>query len=266
MHRIDGPGATVDNLFTEGDPLTATPATVVTAAWLNALQEEMAGVVEGAGETLDKEDNAQLLAAIQALIDATVAPAAAGTGDIRLTLRDTAPAGWVMMDDGSIGPSGSGGTTRANDDTEALYKLLWNNITDTYAPVAGGRGLDADADWAAEKLLTLPRTLGRALGIAGAGADLTSRSLGQHLGAETHTLTGSEMPAHVHADAARYPDADADVNYTTANGVADTGNGFNTARTGSQGDGQRPNTSSTGGDGAHNNMQPTAFMNVMIKL
>lgn len=30
MHRIDGPGATVSNQFTQGNPLTATPATVVT--------------------------------------------------------------------------------------------------------------------------------------------------------------------------------------------------------------------------------------------
>ncbi len=68
MHRIDGPGHS-NNLFTEGDPLIPTPATTVTSAWLNAMQEEVAGVIEGAGDTLDKDDNTQLLAAIDDLRD-----------------------------------------------------------------------------------------------------------------------------------------------------------------------------------------------------
>lgn len=73
MHRIDGPGATITNQFTEGDPGSSIPATVVTADWLNALQEEIAGVIEGAGDTLDKPDNGQLLAAIDTLIAAAIA-------------------------------------------------------------------------------------------------------------------------------------------------------------------------------------------------
>ncbi|WP_055135552.1 hypothetical protein [Pseudomonas corrugata] len=64
MHRIDGPGATVDNKFTEGDPVSAVPATVVTDDWLNAVQEEVVAVIASAGLTLNKANNAQLLAAI----------------------------------------------------------------------------------------------------------------------------------------------------------------------------------------------------------
>lgn len=70
MHRIDGPGATSGNLFTEGDPTTGVPATTVTGAWLNAIQEEIANVIEAAGLTLAKPDNTQLAAAIAALITA----------------------------------------------------------------------------------------------------------------------------------------------------------------------------------------------------
>lgn len=33
MHRIDGTGYATGNLFTEGDPVTATPATTVTEYW-----------------------------------------------------------------------------------------------------------------------------------------------------------------------------------------------------------------------------------------
>lgn len=64
MHRIDGAGATVDDKFTKGDPQQAIPATEVTPEWLNAVQEELAGVV-AVGEALDKADNGQLLRALR---------------------------------------------------------------------------------------------------------------------------------------------------------------------------------------------------------
>lgn len=59
MHRIDEDG-NVDNKFSEGDPQTGQPATRVGADWLNAVQEEIAKAIEGAGVALDKEDNEQL--------------------------------------------------------------------------------------------------------------------------------------------------------------------------------------------------------------
>lgn len=66
MHRIDGDGATIDNKFTEGDPNTSTPATVVTADWLNdTVQEELAGVIEDLGTALVKADNTQLVTALK---------------------------------------------------------------------------------------------------------------------------------------------------------------------------------------------------------
>ena len=54
--------------FQGGDVLNKIPATLITPDWLNTVQEEIAGVVEGAGLTLDPEDNTQLLKAIQDLI------------------------------------------------------------------------------------------------------------------------------------------------------------------------------------------------------
>ncbi|MDG4475448.1 phage major tropism determinant [Thiovibrio frasassiensis] len=56
MRRI----GTQDGLFNGGDPATNTKGTVVTDDWLNAVQEELAGVVEGLGGTLDPLDNGQL--------------------------------------------------------------------------------------------------------------------------------------------------------------------------------------------------------------
>lgn len=67
MHRIDGPGATAENLFTDGNPLTGTPATVVLAKWLNNLQEEICTVIEEAGGTLDQNSSTQLYDAIVAI-------------------------------------------------------------------------------------------------------------------------------------------------------------------------------------------------------
>lgn len=75
-------------------------------------------------------------------------------------------------------------------------------------------------------------------------------NLGQSSGAETHTLVTAEMPAHTHTE--RY--------YTGAG--ATTGISDNVSKdaitTG-------PATASTGGDGAHNNMQPYLTLNYIIK-
>ena len=68
MHRIDTSTATPDNKFTEGDPAIPVAATTVSAAWLNAVQEELVAVITGAGLELKKSDNGQLWQAISQLI------------------------------------------------------------------------------------------------------------------------------------------------------------------------------------------------------
>lgn len=64
MHRIDAAGFAAGNLFTDGNPSTGTSATVVDAAWLNDLQENIAQLVEASGIVLSKGDYTQLLKAI----------------------------------------------------------------------------------------------------------------------------------------------------------------------------------------------------------
>src|SRR6266516_2014482 len=100
------------------------------------------------------------------------------TGDTKTTLKTTADLGWIMMNDGTIGDSTSGASTRANDDTGPLFSLLWNNTANADCAVSGGRGGSAAADFAAHKTLALPKVKGRALAGAGAGSGLTSRALG----------------------------------------------------------------------------------------
>lgn len=85
MRRIDTP----DELFLAGDPSTNTKGTPVRYWWLNALQEEVAGVVEGLGGTLDPNNNGQLLERLLAtfadkgdlLLNAPIHFVAGGTGD-----------------------------------------------------------------------------------------------------------------------------------------------------------------------------------------
>lgn len=72
MHRIDGPGATVDNKFTDGNPASSVPATVVTADWLTELQEEMLSILTAASIAPVKGDQDQVLTAIQAMIAASI--------------------------------------------------------------------------------------------------------------------------------------------------------------------------------------------------
>ena len=191
------------------------------------------------------------------------------TGDVKLTLKSTADSGWIMMDDGSIGSASSGATTRANADAESLYTLLWTNISDTWAPVSTGRGASAAADFAANKTLTLPRTLGRALAVSGAGSSLTSRALGEYLGAETHALTTAELASHAHVQQVSEGGTPA----TLSNAKAAAGNGGNSANTLQNSVNNATNgsivdlsTATAGSGDAHNNMQPSSFLNVMVKL
>lgn len=250
MHRIDSSGATETNQFTEGDPSSGVPATQVTDDWLNAVQEELCGAIEGVGLALDKGDNAQLVTALQAL---AAAAASWTTGDAKLTLKTAADDGWIMADDGTIGDASSGASNRANADTEDLYALLWTNLPDAVAPVAGGRGASSAEDFAAHKPIQVGTIVGRALAVAGTGSGLTARALGDIAGEETHQLTVDEMPSHGHGlqDRGGYDDnAGQYLDASTDNGRALSDTIIEEA----------------GGDQPHNNMQPTTFLNVMIKL
>lgn len=196
------------------------------------------------------------------------------TGDAVLTLKSAAATGFVMMNDGTIGSASSGATTRANADTEALYTLIWNNVSNTYAAVTGGRGANAAADFAANKAIALTKQLGRAIGIAGAGSGLTSRVLGLTVGEESHALTSGENGAHNHGitDPGHYHFSTSETPYTSGGAAINSSTGFGAADlsqlnsyvTFSASTGISINNSGSGT--AHNTMQPTAFWNVMIKL
>lgn len=151
MKRIDNSTATIDNLFTEGNPGTATPATIVSAEWLNVVQEEIAAVIEETGETLDQTGVArdQLLTAIQQLITDNLAPSVPA-GTVKYHAAATAPTGYLECNGAAV--------------SRTTYAALFAAIGDDYGPGDGtttfnlpdlrgefirgwdhGRGVDPDA-------------------------------------------------------------------------------------------------------------------------
>lgn len=98
------------------------------------------------------------------------------------------PTGWVAAY-GTIGSATSGASSRANSDCEALFTLIWNSISDTQAPVIGGRGASANADWLANKQITLPNTTDRVL--------MSSNGVRGRTGGST-TVTITTVPYHTH--------------------------------------------------------------------
>jgi len=190
------------------------------------------------------------------------------TGDVKVTLKTTADTGWVMFDDGTIGSASSGATTRSNADTEALFTLIWNNISNINCAVSSGRGSSAAADFAANKTIALPKALGRALAVAGAGSGLTSRSLAVALGAEdsinvshTHTVTDA---GHNHG----FQSGTRTIGTAGSGGSEGYGssasNIVQSTSTASGTTGVTVATSGSSGTGA--NIPPSVFLNMMVKL
>ena len=117
-------------------------------------------------------------------------PRGVPVGVIQAFVGASAPAGFLLCTGNTIGSGASGGTARANDDTEALFTLLWNAWSNAVLPIqssAGGgatRGASAAADFAANKRLPLPNLQQRfPIGKAASG---TGSTLGGTGGAIDH--------------------------------------------------------------------------------
>lgn len=82
MFKIDSTGATPSGEFQPADPVSGAAATRVSYEWFNAVQRELINVITAGGLTPSKANDAQLLAAIQELIDTGVAAGGGGGGGV----------------------------------------------------------------------------------------------------------------------------------------------------------------------------------------
>lgn len=180
----------------------------------------------------------------------------------------TAPIGWLSCDGSAV--------------SRATYSALFAIIGTTYGPGNSSTTFN------------LPDMRGRTPIGTGTGTGLTGRNLGQTGGAETHTLTTSQMPSHSHSASINtagnhshfYTDFGHSHRYADATpgggglAAADGGNGnrgiydrhlstdlsYTGISINSSGDHTHTVTINSEGSGAsHNNMQPFLVVNYIIK-
>lgn len=145
---------------------------------------------------------------------------AAVTGDYKFSAQTANHNGWLKCD-------GSGYAT-------ATYPELFALIGYSF----GGVGV----------VFALPDLRGRVPGGIGTGTGLTPRTLGDSVGAETHTLIPTELPDPITTLAGT-------ANFSITSGV----DGIQSTSGGGLG-GQDGVISNLGGDQPHNNMQPSLFV------
>lgn len=144
----------------------------------------------------------------------------------------TAPSGWLECDGSAV--------------SRTTYADLFSAIGTTYG---AGNGTTT---------FNLPAQARRALvGRGGTGTGTLGNAVGNTGGAETHTLSSGEMPAHTHG-----PHSSAQFLLQRNNGG---GLSFNVTTGAGALDGFLSTTGSTGGGGAHNNIQPSLVVMFIIK-
>jgi microcystin-dependent protein len=165
-------------------------------------------------------------------------------GDFKWSARNADFSGWLVCDGRAV--------------SRNIYSDLFSVIGTSFG---AGDGTTT---------FNLPDVRGRVTGAIGQGSGLTNRALGARVGAETHTLTASEMPSHNHSiNDPGHTHTLGDIpigNQGTDNAFNSTQAADNDRYTGTTSNSATGiSINSTGGGQAHNNMQPTIFLgNVFI--
>lgn len=133
MHQYDHPtGVAVQptpsapgtpGFMRDGDAGLGVAPSIWTSELANSMMMEIINAVEGAGLTLDKEDDAQLYAAIIAIATSVAGGAAGSPGDIKMRAYPTVPSGWLHCDGAAV--------------SRTTYAALFAVIGTTYGPGNG---------------------------------------------------------------------------------------------------------------------------------
>lgn len=150
---------------------------------------------------------------------------------------DTAPDEWLLCNGQAV--------------SRTTYAALFAAIGATYG---AGDGTTT---------FNLPDLRGRVPMGNGTGSGLTPRMLGDEIGEETHTLTNTEAPNHSHSDSG-HTHTEIIATSVLINGGIEAPAASAIPSPGLTGTGFA-NLSSSGGNGAHNNVQPSSVVNFIIK-
>jgi microcystin-dependent protein len=145
-------------------------------------------------------------------------------GDYKFSAQTADHGSWLLCDGSSVSTTTYSG----------LFALIGYNF--------GGAGSS----------FNLPDMRGRVPGSIGSGPGLTTRALGASVGEEEHVLTVDELAAHGHTF---NPKSDSNTNGATPATAVGVSN-----RSDTSGIADTTFIQDTGGDSAHNNMQPTLFV------
>ena len=159
--------------------------------------------------------------------------------------------GQIIMFGGNFAPRGwafCSGQLLAISGNSALFSIL--------GTIYGGDG---------QTTFALPDLRGRAPMHPGSGSGLTPRVLGEKGGAESATLSTTQMPSHNHPIQVVVSTANGEEATPAGNVIASHTDAFNTTATSGQNLGG-VSSSLQGGTQAHNNMQPYQTVNFIIAL
>jgi hypothetical protein len=132
-----------------------------------------------------------------------VEPASAWTTGDRKSSYNRFQAGWVYLDDGTIGNASSNATSREDADTQNLWVFLYATIAEADLPMftSGGspvaRSGVALNDYNNNYQLQLPYTQGRSE-ISVGKADKNTYVVGKKFGEDAHALSKNENATHHH--------------------------------------------------------------------
>lgn len=180
-------------------------------------------------------------------VQTSITGALSFTGMIAWYGNSTPPSGWLVCDGSAV--------------SQSTYAALFNIIGTTFGPTSGGN-------------FTLPDFRRYApMGVGGSQVSGPANTMGSTGGEETHTLSSAEIPAHTHTEVG----AGHLHNQVTRGLTPSTGSltilanfdhqtGFSTVQTNTPTAITKvPTTTSTGGGGSHNNVQPSLVSNFIIK-